>query len=168
MEPNQLPKMNMNKSETDCCPKFDSTPWDEMEFELDNELFIKAKTRSFLHFPLNMGSTFTRVCKNIEDTKAEHKDYYLVMSYDPSPWRGEHYFAVKKDVPGEKMTKLSGKYMTKVFEGPYKNVKKWIEKMEKYVESKDKKVKKMYFFYTTCPKCAKHYGKNYVVAIAEI
>jgi len=26
----------------------------------------------------------------------------------------------------------------------------------------------MYFFYTTCPKCAKKYGKNYVVILAEV
>ena len=26
---------------------------------------------------------------------------------------------------------------------------------------------KLYFWYTTCPKCAKVYGKNYVVLLAE-
>ena len=26
----------------------------------------------------------------------------------------------------------------------------------------------VYFYYTTCPKCAKHYGHNYVVGFAEI
>ena len=26
---------------------------------------------------------------------------------------------------------------------------------------------KIWFFYTTCPKCAKAYGKNYVVGVAE-
>jgi hypothetical protein len=26
----------------------------------------------------------------------------------------------------------------------------------------------MYFFYTTCPRCAKHYGKNYVVGVAQV
>jgi hypothetical protein len=26
----------------------------------------------------------------------------------------------------------------------------------------------LYFFYMTCPKCAKHYGKNYVVAVAKV
>ena len=26
----------------------------------------------------------------------------------------------------------------------------------------------VWFFYTTCPKCAKVYGKNYVVGIAEV
>ena len=26
----------------------------------------------------------------------------------------------------------------------------------------------LYFFYTTCPKCAKYYGKNYVVLVAQV
>jgi NMD protein affecting ribosome stability and mRNA decay len=25
----------------------------------------------------------------------------------------------------------------------------------------------MYFFYTTCPKCARKYGKNYVAILAQ-
>ncbi|TSC95766.1 MAG: hypothetical protein Athens101410_353 [Parcubacteria group bacterium Athens1014_10] len=31
-----------------------------------------------------------------------------------------------------------------------------------------KEIKKMYFFYTTRPKCAKTYGKNHTVILAEI
>ncbi|MGD9980573.1 MAG: hydrolase [Hyphomonadaceae bacterium] len=27
---------------------------------------------------------------------------------------------------------------------------------------------RIYLFYTTCPKCAKAYGKNYVVAVAQL
>ncbi len=40
--------------------------------------------------------------------------------------------------------------------------------MKLFVQSKNKKLKKFYFYYTTCPKCAKKYGKNYVVLLAEI
>jgi hypothetical protein len=29
-------------------------------------------------------------------------------------------------------------------------------------------MEKLYFFYTTCPKCAQVYGKNYVVLLAKI
>ncbi len=168
MKIDQLPKMNMDNSETGCCPRFNPEPWDGIEFELENDLFLKAKVRGFLHFPLNMNSVFTRVMKNIEKAEAGYEDQYFVLSYDPSAWCGEHYFAVKKEVPGEEMVRLSGKYMTKVFEGSYGDIRKWLKEMNKYVESKNKKVKRMYFFYTTCPGCAKHYGKNYVVAIAQI
>lgn len=27
---------------------------------------------------------------------------------------------------------------------------------------------RLYVFYTTCPKCAREYGKNYVVILAEV
>jgi hypothetical protein len=40
--------------------------------------------------------------------------------------------------------------------------------MKRFVKSKGKDAKKFYFFYTTCPACAKVYGKNYVVILAEI
>lgn len=63
---------------------------------------------------------------------------------------------------------LKGKYLTKVFEGPYKDAKKWYDAIIDYAKSKGKKAGKVYFFYTTCPKCAKHYGKNYVIALASI
>jgi len=29
------------------------------------------------------------------------------------------------------------------------------------------KIEKMYMWYTTCPECAKKYGKNYIVKIAK-
>jgi hypothetical protein len=66
------------------------------------------------------------------------------------------------------MTSISGTVMTKVFEGPYKNIGKWAKEMYDYVKSKGKAVDKIYFFYTTCPKCAKAYGKNYVVVFAKV
>ena len=37
-----------------------------------------------------------------------------------------------------------------------------------FVSAKGKNMKKMYFFYTTCPKCAKIYGQNYVAILAQI
>ena len=32
----------------------------------------------------------------------------------------------------------------------------------------DKPEGRVFFWYTTCPKCAKAYGENYVVGLAEI
>ncbi len=65
------------------------------------------------------------------------------------------------------MVRLSGDYLTKVFEGPFKDVPKWEKEMEAFVKEKGKQAKKIYYFYTTCPKCAKYYGKNYVVGVAQ-
>lgn len=66
------------------------------------------------------------------------------------------------------MVKISGTFLTKVFEGSYQNAGKWAQEMANYVKSKGKALKNLYFSYTTCPNCAKAYGKNYVVLFAEI
>ena len=91
-----------------------------------------------------------------------------MLSDENSLWGADVYIAVAKDVPDSEMVKISGTFLTKVFEGHYKNVRNWIGEMKTYVESKKRDMEKMYFFYTTCPKCAEHYGKNYVVILAKV
>jgi hypothetical protein len=59
-------------------------------------------------------------------------------------------------------------FLTKVFEGPYQNAPKWHKAMAEYVSGKGKTVEKIYTYYSTCPKCAKAYGKNYVVLFAKV
>jgi hypothetical protein len=168
MQINALPKFDMSDNPTNCCPRFKTDGWDEQELHFTDKLFVKATTRSIFHIPLNMGSVFPNTFKAIDEAGARDKDEFIVLSNDPSAWTEEHFFSVTKDVPGQEMVKMSGDYLTKVFEGPYKNVAKWEKEMATFVEGKGKQVKKTYFFYTTCPKCAKFYGKNYLVAVAEI
>ncbi|WP_455707283.1 hydrolase [Mesorhizobium sp. ORM8.1] len=40
--------------------------------------------------------------------------------------------------------------------------------MRQIVRNRKSEPGDVYFFYTTCPKCAKAYGKNYVVGIATV
>lgn len=168
MEINTLPKYDWSDNPTHCCPRFNPEGWNKRDLHFRDKLFVKAKTRSLFHIPLNMGSVFPRTLDAIEKAGARDDDDFIVLSHDPSAWTGEHYFAVRKDVAGQEMAHLSGDYFTRVFEGPYKNVPVWQKEMEELVNSRGKQIKKTYFFYTTCPKCAKVYGKNYVVAVAEI
>ena len=53
-------------------------------------------------------------------------------------------------------------------EGPYRDAPMWIGVMESQAAAQGKKAKRTFLYYTTCPRCAKHYGKNYVVGFAEI
>lgn len=91
-----------------------------------------------------------------------------MLAYDPSPWKSELYISVNKDVPNIENVKLSGKYISKVFDGAYNDVPKWITIFDEYLKKNSYKLLKYYFYYTTCPKCAKKYGHNYVVAFAQI
>ena len=167
MEPNKLPEYDMSDNPTGCCPKFKPEGWNEQELHFKDKLFVKFTTRSLFHIPVNMGHVFSKVSKKIEKAGAVDTHQFIVLTNDVSPWRSEHYFAVTKDVPDEQMEHLSGDFITKVFEGPYKNAPKWYHEMEEHVEHMGRKPEKIYFFYTTCPKCAKYYGKNYVVGVAK-
>jgi hypothetical protein len=164
---NQLPKRNAQKAPTGCCPEFKPQEWDGRIFRFDNKLFMKVVTRSFLHIPLNMTSVMKRSMRLIE-TAGAGDDEYLMLSYDVSPWKCEHYISAAKETPGAEMVRLSGTYLAKVFEGPFKDAGKWYKQLIEYVKSRGAKLVKVYFSYTTCPSCAKVYGKNYVVGFAQI
>ena len=92
----------------------------------------------------------------------------LMLTDEKSLWGTDLYIAVSKEVPEAEMVKISGTFLTKVFEGPYKNAGRWVKEMKAYVQEKGREIKKMYFFYTTCPACAKVYGKNYTVLLAMV
>lgn len=156
-------------AETGCCPKFDPATWANKEtMQWEGKKFIKANVRSIFYMPLNMGSVITKTWKAIEDAHAAPpEDEFIILSKDVSPWKSEQYFPVTKDVPAYQTITLSGTYTTKVFEGPYQEAKNWAGEMHKLVKAKGKNLTDLYFYYTTCPKCAKVYGKNYVVGIAR-
>jgi hypothetical protein len=155
------------QSETGCCPRFDPGPWDEKEITLQDKLFLKDHVKSFLHIPLNFGKVMVKNMEVIKGADALAPEP-LMLSDEKSLWGADIYIAVSKDVPQAQMERISGTFLTKVFEGPYKNAGKWAKEMKSYIKAKGREIKKMYFFYTTCPKCAEFYGKNYVVLLAMV
>ncbi len=151
----------------ECCPRFDPEPWDGKELLWQDKLFVKDRVQSFLHIPLNFGAVMKRNVGPIEAAGA-YSETMVVLSDENSLWGADVYIGVTKDVPGVLMATLSGAFLCRVFEGPYRNMRKWIEETRVFVQSRGKSVQKLYFFYTTCPKCAKKYGKNYVAILARI
>lgn len=152
-----------------CCPQFDPAPWDNKEIVWTDKMFIKEYTRSFMYMPLNMGSMMKNAWSNVEKAEAspDMKDW-VMLSRDISPWKCEHYLAVNKEVPNSENVKISGTFLTKVFEGPYREAKNWYQEMQKLAEEKGVDNKNIYFYYTTCPKCVKKWGKNYVVGFLKV
>jgi hypothetical protein len=155
------------QSETGCCPRFDPGPWEDKEIKFQEKLFLKDHVRSFLHIPLNFDKVMVKNMEKITAAGALSPEP-LLLSDEKSMWGSDVYIAVSREVPGAQMEKISGSFLSKVFEGPYKNMGMWVKEMQGFVKSKGKELKKMYFFYTTCPKCAKYYGKNYTVIMAQV
>jgi hypothetical protein len=155
------------EAEVICCPKFNPEPWDRKEFAWDKKLFLKDRVRSLFHIPMNFGAVMKRNVALIEAAGAKSDDM-VVLSDENSLWGSDVYIAVTKPVPGARMAELSGTFHSRVFEGPYSKTSAWIKEMTEYLTKQGRAIRKLYFYYTTCPKCAKKYGKNYVAIIAEL
>jgi len=155
------------QSETGCCPRFNPEPWQEKEITFKDKLFLKDSVRSILHIPINFSSVMVKNMQKITAADALSAEP-LLLSDEKSMWKSDLYIAVAKEVPDAEMVKLSGIFLTKVFEGPYSATSKWVRAMNDFIKSRGKEMKKLYFFYTTCPRCAKVYGKNYTVILAQV
>ncbi len=156
--------MNQNQ---ECCPRFDPTLWDNKVFEWDNKKFIKDKVFTLFFMPVNFGSVITKMTKKVESAGAKFLDG-LCLSDHTSKWNMDLYLAVDREIPEAENVILSGKFLSKVYEGNFKETGKWCKDFENYAKDKGFEIKKQYMWYTTCPKCAKKYGKNYVVIVGEI
>lgn len=150
-----------------CCPKFDPAPWDGKIFEWDNKKFIKDKVFTLFYMPINFGSVMKRIYEKVEKAGATIQDG-MWLSDHTSKWNMDLYLAVDREIPDAENTTLSGKFLSKVYEGNFKDTGKWMKDFEGYAKDKGVEIKKMYMWYTTCPKCAKKYGKNYVVIVGQI
>ena len=167
MQSNSLPHYDDSINTTGCCPKFNPEGWDGKDLHFKNKEFVRATTKGFLHIPLNMGRVFSRVQGHIDEADADGADNIIVLSRDLSSTRAEHLFSISKPVPDEDNVTLTGDFITKVFEGPYRKVKLWQMEIQELVLEIGGMPGEVYFFYTTCPKCAKAYKRNYIVAVAR-
>jgi hypothetical protein len=152
---------------TGCCPPFDPEPWKDRELEWRDKPFVRDHVHSLFHVPLDMGRKVLRNKRRIDAAQAQPLQP-LMLSDEKSPWGADIYIEVAKPVPGAEMTTLSGKFLTRVYDGPFSDARKWVEDMKRFVQAKGRTLDKLYFAYTTCPRCARAYGHNYVVGFAKV
>ena len=152
---------NQTDSTPICCPEFDPSIWDDKTIEWDNKKFIKASVRTLFYMPLNFSSVMKRLNEQVIKAGAAMPDW-LCLSDHRSKWKMDVYLSVDKEIEGAENTTLSGNFYTKVYEGPFKEAGNWHKDFENTLKRKGNKSGKIFMWYTTCPKCAKKYGKNYV------
>jgi hypothetical protein len=152
---------------TGCCPPFDPQTYQEREIHWDNELFVKEHLHSVFHVPIKMASHVVRATQLIDAAGAKAA-VPLMLGDEHSAWSSDLYIHVTKPVPGAEMATLSGTFLTRVYEGPFSDAPAWMKDMQAFVAAREKRLERMYLGYTTCPACAKAYGKNYVVVFARV
>lgn len=157
----------MSDQNEECCPKFDPAPWDGKVLEWENKKFIKGKVFTLFFMPVNFGSVIVKLMAKVKDAGAGTPEN-LCLSDHTSKWNMDLYLAVDKEIPGAENAALSGRFFSKVYEGDFKETGKWCRDFENIAKEKGMKIEKWYMWYTTCPKCAKKYGKNYTVIVGKI
>lgn len=162
----------MKQENEECCPTFHPEKWNEKTFVWDRKPFIKGSVPALFHrpFPPMIGKRLTKMIKLAENAKKmeSNKEDILILFTDPTPFKSDMYISVTDNVPEANNTTLSGTYISKVFDGGYNAIPKFVKQMDSYLSKQDKKAQTYYVHYAYCPKCAKKAGHNYMVLFAEI
>jgi len=157
----------MNNQNKECCPRFDLAPWDGKTFDWKDKKFIKDKVFTLFYIPINFGQVMKRIMNKVEVARAQTPDY-ICLSEHTSKWNMDLYVAVDQEIPKAENVALSGKFYSKAYEGDFKDTGNWMKDFASMAKEKGLAIKKQYMWYTTCPKCAKKWGKNYVVIVGQI
>lgn len=168
---NPLPFTDLSDNPTGCCPRFNPEPWDQQEIQFTGLTFLVAQTRSLFYVPLNLGRVMDKTQKAIDRVGAAPTDRYLLLSRDQGPFRADYLMLVNGQappVPGYYTTTIDGTWYCRVYEGPFGSMGSWMKDFSARLKERRSDGKEMMSFYTTCPKCAKFYGKNYVVLLGKV
>jgi hypothetical protein len=164
-----LPNTYTEINETGCCAVPSINDWDKKVVHFDAVHFIRANTWSVFFAPMNMAKVMTSLQRSAEAAGAAvPPQREMTLSHDLSPWRAEHLYAVSEPVDGADNVVVSGDFASCVFEGAYSHAKQWRDETVAYAAELGRVPRDVYFFYTTCPKCAKAYRKNYVIVLASL
>lgn len=161
----------MQKVEEKCCPDLNTEYWENKEHNWENKKFITDSMRTLFHmpFPWVIGKKLMKLWSQAQNSCAEleNKEDTLFLFNDPSAFKSNIFLTVKNDVKDARNTTISGNFISKVYDGPYKDVPKFMKQMKSTLKKQGKEVKDFYIHYAYCPKCSKEYGHNYMVLFAK-
>ena len=169
--PNQLSETPVQLSGA-CCPPFLPDKWEEKTHYWERKKFIMDSIPTFFHIPLP-AMIKNRIMKMIQlageaNALEGNKQDVLLLFTDPHAFRSEIYLSVTKQVPGANNRDISGTFVSKVFDGPYQGIPKFMKQMNAWLANSDLTAKRYFVHYAYCPNCAKEVGANHIVLFAEL
>jgi hypothetical protein len=151
----------------DCCKILSPQEWDKKEIIWRDKPFYRDKYWSFLHVPLDFGRKIVRGLEKIKEAGLASEQ--MVLSKGDGLWGGDMLIPISRNAERFETEVITGKFFTRLFEGHYGDMRKWISETKKWCKGKGFDVQEFIFWYATCPKCAKKYGdKVQVVVFAKV
>ena len=150
-----------------CCKILSPAEWDKKEIIWRDKPFLKDYYWSFLHVPLDFGKKIIRGLEKIKEAGLASEQ--MVLSKGDGLWGGEMLIPVSQKTDQFETELITGRFLTRLFEGHYGDMRGWIKETENYCREKGFAAKEFIFWYATCPKCAKKYSdKVQVVVLARV
>lgn len=161
------PNGPIRESDAEHCPAVDRAAWDDKVFVWNDRPFLKVKVKTVFWVPLDMGKKIRRARAQLEGAGAAVAGGLILMQHR-SPWETDLYIDVAGPVPGAQIVTIGGTFMTRVFDGQYRDAPRFAGEMQRHVEGHGKKLHKLYYAWNACPRCAKAAGRNSCVVFAEV
>ncbi|TET28262.1 hypothetical protein E3J68_03285 [Candidatus Aerophobetes bacterium] len=154
-------------TEEKCCPQLKKEDWDKKEVEWKEKPFYKTKYHSLFHIPINFGGVVRKAMEEITSRDLDEEPA-MMFSKEESMFSSTLLISLKRDAKDLETERLSGKYISMIFENGYRQTPKWMRELGKYIEGQGKVAKDFLFWYVTCPRCARKYGKTQTVIFAKV
>lgn len=149
--------------EKECCKRLNSEEWDKKELVWRDKPFYKSHFLAFFHVPVNIGGKIMEGLAKIKETGLAAENMVLVKNDNLFGADLLIPIAHKSDIFETEL--INGKFLTRLFEGHYGDMRRWLKETKQYCQEKGFSPKEFIFFYATCPKCAKKYGDKVQVVV---
>ncbi|HLM84283.1 MAG TPA: hydrolase [Candidatus Bathyarchaeia archaeon] len=161
---------------SECCKILSPAEWDKKEIVWRDKPFLKSHYFAFLHVPVNIGAKISEGMKKIDEAGLGAEQ--MVLSKNDGIFGADILIPIKNKTDIFEVDLITGRFLTRLFEGHYGDMRKWIRETRIWCREKQGlaagrgkgwESEEFIFWYATCPKCAKKRGdKAQVVVFAKV
>jgi len=152
-----------------CCRNIDLSKWNLKQVKWKRKPFYVVKYGTFFHIPLGIGKAMVQGMETaVKKYHTPQPDFWL--SKDTGLFSAKMMFSVERASSSDPdIEELTGTFVARGFQGPYKNMGNFIRVFIEQVQQKfKKKPTELLFWYVNCPKCAKKQGGPKIVIFGKI
>lgn len=148
---------NLFQPETEgiCCPLLEPQKWNDVQHIWNKKpSWWKPFPRSFTYPFQERMRKQSRGCGSELKMRALRRSRMTFCCWpnDPTAFESELYMSLTAEVPGGRNEKFTGTFHSRVFEGRYGDIIKFVNQTEQSLDANKMIAKKHYIYFPNCPK----------------